>query len=423
MNNTILKLENQTLFAIIRMELNGVKIDLKKCKKVHVNLEKIKSSLVVNIQQHCNKEININSSEQLAKLLFEDLGLQPQLEKVGKNGNFSVDKSHLLKLYDQHQVVALLLDYRKTVSLLNFCKQLEKVNPKTKRLHGQFNQIGTATGRLSCSKPNLQNIPNIKVEDDETSELKILESQFREMFIPKKGCVFICADYSQIELRVAAEMSQDKFLLKAYNTGMDIHTLTASEVFKIKLSEVTSQQRKIAKSIYFGLIYGKTPIGLAQTLTEITGEHYSIEKAQEIMDTYFERFSGVKTCLDGLIDFADTYGYSKTIFGRKRPIPQLTSNKLSERNQGKRAAMNSPIQGTAADIIKMAMVACDQKIIEQNLQSKMVLQVHDELLFEVPKNEIEIMKKLVRETMENVVQLSIPIEVGLEIGKNWAMAH
>lgn len=422
MNKTIKQLEYDTLFAIKQMEVNGVKIDIKLCKLVHKSLKKLQQQLLLRIKSFTG-EININSTEQLSKFLFEKLQLQPQIDSLGKKGYYSVDKSHLLKLKVQHEVIGLLLDYRKTVSLLNFCKQLEKVHPKTKRLHAQFNQIGTATGRLSCSNPNLQNIPNVKVSSDKTNQLKVLESKFREMFVPKKGCVFICADYSQIELRVAAEMSQDQFLLKAYNSDLDIHRLTASEVFKIEYSQVNGQQRNIAKTINFGLIYGKTPVGLAQTLSQITGEQYTTEKAQEIMNTYFERFSGVKKCLDGLIDFADNYGYSKTIFGRKRPIPQLGNSKLSVRNQGKRLAMNSPIQGTAADIIKMAMVGCHQKIQQQNLQSKMVLQVHDELLFEVPKPEEKLMTKLVKDTMENVVNLSIPIEVGLEIGTNWAMAH
>lgn len=429
MNHNILDLEYKTLQAVMKMELNGVRIDIKKCNRTLKELEKLNLELTDKIHRFCKNKINLESPVQLHGLLFETLQLTPQVEGLGKNGCYPTDKSHLNKLVGQHEVIKLLLGYRKTNSLINFCKQLQKINPQTKRLHGQFNQIGTATGRFSCSEPNLQNIPNVKVDKDETNRLKILESRFREMFIPKRGCQFICADYSQIEIRVAAEMSQDPFLIKAYTTTddkgnkLDVHRLTASEIFGIKYSEVTNEQRSIAKSINFGLIYGKTPHGLAASLTEITGEHHSKQQAEEIMTKYFDRFNGVKKCLDGLVGFADANGYSETIYGRRRPIPQLSSSKLSERNAGKRLAMNSPIQGTAADIIKMAMVACDEQINERKLKSRLVLQVHDELLFEVPKKEVKVMEKLVRDTMEHVVRLSVPLEVGLEKGNNWAMAH
>lgn len=211
--------------------------------------------------------------------------------------------------------------------------------------------------------------------------------------------------------------------MKAYNEDLDIHILTASEIFQIKFNDVTDEQRSIAKSINFGLIYGKTSTGLAESLTEITKKTHSVEHAQKIMDDYFKRFSGVKSFLDGLIVHADKYGYSQTLYGRKRPIPELSSSKISERQKGKRLAMNSPIQGSAADIIKMAMIACDKALTKNNLKSKLVLQVHDELLFEVPNDEVPIMKKLVKFEMENVVKMSIPLEIGLATGKNWAMAH
>jgi DNA polymerase-1 len=413
----------------MKMELEGIKIHIKKCKQTLNQLKQLNQRITNQIRAFAKEEINLESPQQLHKLLFETLQLQPKTDNVGKNGCYSTDKSHLKKLADQHEIVPLLLDYRKTISLINFCKQLQNVNPITKRLHGQFNQIGTATGRFSCSKPNLQNIPNPKLKELETNELKILESKFREMFVPKRYCQFICADYSQIEIRVVTEMSLDPFLLKAYTTkddkgeNLDVHRLTASEVFNSPYSEVTDEQRSIAKSINFGLIYGKTAFGLSASLTEITGKHHSKEKAENIMSEYFKRFSGVKRCLIDLIDFADQHGYSETLYGRRRPIPQLSSSKLSEREAGKRLAMNSPIQGTAADIIKMAMVACDEQIMARNLKSRLVLQVHDELLFEVPNKEMKVMEQLVRDTMENVVRLSVPLEVGLDKGHNWAMAH
>lgn len=327
---------------------------------------------------------------------------------------------------DDHEIIPLILDYRKINSLLNFCNQLKEIHPKTKRLHCNLNQIGTATGRFSCSNPNLQNIPNVKLKDkdNETDELKILASKFREIFIAEKGCVLIGADYSQIELRVMAEMSQDSFLLEAYNNDIDIHKLTAFKVFNCsKISEVTEEQRKIAKTINFGLIYGMSAVGLAESLTSITKEDHSKEDAEKMMSDYFIKFKGVKSCLEGLVDYSDRYGHSKTLFGRTRPIPELASNDMAIREKGKRLAMNSPVQGSAADIIKMAMVNCDKAIAEKGLQSKIVLQIHDELLFEVPENEIEIMEKLIKYEMENAVILSIPLTIELGKGANWAVAH
>lgn len=423
MNDTIINVEHQLIPVLIKMELEGVKIDIKTLLIVELELNELSNKTKTQIHQFTNSEINLNSSEQVSELLFDVLKLEPKTKKKSNSNYYSVDKSHLTKLNEDHEIIPLLLNYRKVTSLLKFCNQLKGVNSKTKRLHANFNQIGTATGRFSCSNPNLQNIPNIEVDAEETNRLKVLESKFREVFIPKRGCQFIGADYSQIELRVTAEMSQDNFLLKAYNGDLDIHRLTASEVFGLKFNDVTNEQRSIAKSINFGLIYGKTANGLAESLTEITKKAHSVEQAQKIMDDYFKRFSGVKSFLDGLIVFADKYGYSKTIYGRKRPIPELNSSRISEREKGKRLAMNSPIQGSAADIIKMAMIACDKAIIENNLKSKLLLQVHDELLFEVPDDEVPMMKSLVKREMENAVRLSVPLKIELKIGKNWAMAH
>lgn len=423
METSIIHLEHNLIPVLVRMELAGVEIDIPKLLDVELSLNKLNTETTNKIQQLTNESFNLNSSEQLSKFLFEELAIEPKNSKIGKNGCYSVDKSHLENLKDEHEVIPLLLKYRKINSLLKFCNQLKTINPVTKRLHTNLNQIGTATGRFSCSNPNLQNIPRIKVNDTETDTLKILESKFREIFVTKKGCILIGADYSQIELRITAEMSQDPFLLKAYNQGMDIHSLTASEVFQIKISEVTEEQRSIAKSINFGLIYGKTPVGLAESLTEITKREHTVEQAEKIMSDYFERFKGVKSLLQGLIDQADKNGYSTTHFGRTRPIPELSSSKLHEREKGKRLAMNSPIQGTAADIIKMAMIACDKAITESKLKSRMILQVHDELLFEVPENEVTVMEKLIKYQMENVVRLSVPLEVDVKEGLNWSITH
>ncbi|MCT3704326.1 hypothetical protein HZQ89_18170 [Elizabethkingia anophelis] len=425
MDIAINKLEHRLIDVLVKMGLNGVKIDIRKLSSVEQRLLSLLKTTTEKIIEIGGTEINLNSNEQLSSLLFETLELQPKVTSKGKSGLISVDKSHLAKLKDDHEITPLILDYRKITSLLKFCAQLKKIHPKTKRLHCNLNQIGTATGRFSCSSPNLQNIPNVKLKDrvNETDEIKILGSKLREVFIAEKDCVLIGADYSQIELRMMAEMSQDSFLLDAYNKGIDIHILTASKVFNCKVSEVTEEQRRIAKTINFGLIYGMSAEGLAESLTTITNKHQSKEDAEKMMAEYFNQFQGVKSCLEGLVDYADHYGYSKTLFGRTRPIPKLASNDMRVREKGKRLAMNSPVQGSAADIIKMAMVNCDRAISERGLRSKMILQVHDELLFEVPKDEVEIMEKLVKHEMENVVRLSIPLIIELGKGANWAEAH
>lgn len=416
-------LEQQLIPVVATMELNGVRIDIKALLKIELQLLALQAQLEADIQKVLGKNVNINSNDQLAKALFDDLQLQPQVSTKNKKGLYPVDKAHFNKLKDQHEVIPILLGYRKTKSLLKSVGQLNLIHPKTKRVHANFNQIGTATGRFNSSKPNMQNIPNKSVDENETNPLKILESKFRQVIVPARGWVFIGADYSQIELRVAAEFSQDPFLLKAYREGLDIHRLTASEVFGVAFDEVTPQQRSIAKSINFGLIYGMSPMGLAESLTQITGKSHSTEDAENVMQKYFERFAKVKQCLDNLIIQAEERGYSTTLFGRRRPIPQLQSNKLSECNSGKRLAMNSPIQGSAADIIKMAMVALDKIFTEQNLKARLVLQVHDEMLIECPKDESDSVAELVKTTMENAVQLSIPLEVDLAVGNSWAEVH
>lgn len=425
MNIAINQLEHDLIRVLVKIELNGVKIDVKKLTDVECQLLNRLQTTTEKITEIAGTEINLNSNEQLSTLLFETLELQPKVTSKGKSELISVDKSHLENLKDDHKIVALILDYRKINTLLNFCTQLKEVHPKTKRLHCNLNQTGTATGRFSCSNPNLQNIPNVKLKDkeSETDELKIIASKFREVFIAEKGCVLIGADYSQIELRVMAEISQDTFLLHAYNNGIDIHELTASKVFNCKISEVSEERRKIAKTINFGLIYGMSAIGLAESLTSITKKHHSTEDAEKMMSEYFSQFKGVESCLEGLVDYADHHSCSRTLFGRTRLIPELASNDMRIREKGKRLAMNSPVQGSAADIIKMAMVNCDKTILEKGLQSKIILQIHDELLFEVPENEVEIMEKLIKHEMENVVGLSIPLTIQLGKGANWAVAH
>lgn len=423
MDVAINMLEHRLINVLVKIELNGVKIDIKKLNNVEQQLLDLLHIATAKIARIAGTEINLNSNDQLSKLLFETLELQPKITSKSKSGLISVDKSHLEKLKSDHEIIPLILDYRRIASLLKFCGQLKEIHPKTGRLHCSLSQIGTATGRFSCSKPNLQNIPNVKITEENPNQLKIIASKFREVFVPEKGCILIGADYSQIELRMMAEMSQDEFLLKAYNSDIDIHELTASKVFNCKISEVSEERRRIAKTINFGLIYGMSAVGLAESLTAITKTHHSKEDAEKMMSEYFNQFKGVKACLENLIDYADHHGYSKTLFGRIRPIPELASNDIRIREKGKRLAMNSPVQGSAADIIKMAMVNCDKAISEKGFQSKIILQIHDELLFEVPEDEVDVMEKLIRHEMENVVRLSIPLIIELAKGNNWAEAH
>lgn len=420
---TIFELEHKLMPINSKMESNGIKINISLLERTELRLLSLKNNVLEEIKKLSNEDFNINSNEQLGNWLFDILEIEPKNLELTAKGNYKVNKAHLLKLVDEHDVIPLILRYRKIIALLKFCTQLGKANRKTKRLHANLNQIGTETGRYSSSKPNLQNIPNPKLKNGEKDELKLIESQFRKMFVPKKGWQFVCADYSQVELRVMAHFSQDKFLLKAYSGDEDLHKLTASEIFDVKLSEVSDKQRSIAKSINFGLIYGKTAYGLSADLTRITGKPYSVEQAQKVIDDYFVKLPDVKQCLQSFITQADQLGYAQTLYGRKRRIPSLASNRDSMRQAGKRIAMNTPIQGTAADILKIAMIKCDAAITASKLKSKMILTVHDELLFEVPKDEIKTMKELVKYNMENAVKLSVPLKVDMKTGSNWAMAH
>ncbi|WP_228853068.1 DNA polymerase [Aegicerativicinus sediminis] len=415
-------LERKLVEVVTKMEFVGICIDAKLRNQCKVELESLRDELLQQISTFTTGDFNINSTKDLSGLLFGTLGITPKIEKSNNSGNYPVDKIHLLKLVEQHEIIPFILKYRKVCALLKFCTQLEKVNPVTNRLHTQFNQIGTDTGRFSSSKPNLQNIPNPKSKNPD-DRLLTIEGEFRQMFIPKNGWLFVCADYSQIELRIMAHYSQDPFLLKAYELNQDLHKLTASQIYNVKFDQVTDQQRNIAKSINFGLIYGKTAYGLAPDLTRITGNHHTHEEAQKIIDAYFEKLPAVKNCLNSFIDQADNLGYSETYLGRRRPIPQLASNKTSEREAGKRIAMNTPIQGTAADIIKMAMVKCDDAIKKEGLKAKLLLTVHDELLFEAPKSEQQEMEQLVRENMENAAKLLVQLKVDLKTGNNWAEVH
>ena len=350
-------------------------------------------------------EFNINSPKQLGVVLFENMGL-PSGKKT-KSG-YSTAADVLEKLAPDYPVVAKILEYRQLTKLKStYADGLAVYIGSDSRIHGKFNQTITATGRISSTEPNLQNIP-IRME---------IGRQIRKVFIPKPGCVFLDADYSQIELRILAHMSGDEKLIEAYNSAQDIHAITASQVFHVPLDEVTKTQRSNAKAVNFGIIYGISSFGLSQDLS------ISRKEAGEYIERYFATYPNIKEFLDGLVSSAKEKGYSVTMFDRRRPIPELNSSAFMQRQFGERIAMNSPIQGTAADIIKIAMIKVSRALKEQKLKSKMILQVHDELLIETYEDEIETVRKLLKDNMTHAANLKVALETDINAGANWLEAH
>jgi len=399
--------------VIASMEYEGVKIDLPKLKVIETEIQNELEVISNSISEFTVGDFNVNSQKDLNRLLFDQLNIEALTAK-GKNGLRSVSRGILQKLLPQHEIIQLILDYRALFKVKStFIKALKQVNQTTGRLHTSINQTVTETGRLSSSKPNLQNIPS-----------RTIGKRLRECFIASSNNhTLIGADYSNIELRVMAVISKDKQMLTAYRDGIDLHTLTASKVLNLDYNKVDKNQRNIAKTINFGLIYGMTAKGLSQSLTQNTGEDYKVEQCQSFINDYFELYEGVAKCREDLIYKATIKGYTETLFGRKRPLLNINSDDSYKRESAKRLALNTPIQGTAADIIKMAMVNIDRRIKNENLQSKMILQVHDELLFDVPNTELEYMEKLVLNEMENAVKLPVALEVELHSGKTWADVH
>ena len=384
------------------MEKTGIDIDENELKELSCIFSTAIAELKKEICQLADEEFNINSPKQLGKILFEKLNL-PILKK-GKTG-YSTGAEVLEELADLHEIVSKVLEFR-TLSKLNstYVDGLQKaINARTSRMHTSFNQTITATGRLSSTEPNLQNIP-VRVE---------LGRKIRKAFIASPGTVLLAADYSQIELRILAHLSQDENFLDAFNTGQDIHTRTAHEVFDVIESDVTSEMRRRAKAVNFGIVYGISDYGLAKDLRIPRSE------AKAYIANYFSRYAGIKKYIDNTIAEAKRLGYVSTIFNRKRYIPDILSSNRNVRNFGERMAMNSPIQGTAADIIKIAMINIFKAFVARGLTSKMLLQVHDELIFEIPEEELQDTAKLVKELMEGACILDVPVEVDLKVGKNW----
>ena len=348
---------------------------------------------------------NINSTQQLGKILFDKLGLPPV--KKTKTG-YSTNAEVLEKLRGQHPIIEAILEYRQLTKLNStYVEGLGKVIAPDGRIHTSFQNTVTATGRLSSTEPNLQNIP-VRTE---------LGAQLRKMFVAPVGKVLVDADYSQIELRLLAHMAGDQAMIDGFNSGDDIHTITASQVFGVSLEEVTPLMRRSAKAVNFGIVYGISPFSLSQDIG------VSVQQAKEYMEKYFEHYSGVRAYMDGVVEQAKKDGYVTTLFARRRWIPELKSSNFNTRSFGERVALNAPIQGTAADIIKLAMIRVRNRLKAEGLEGKLVLQVHDELIVECPEGEAERVCKLVEEEMEGVAALSVPLLAETHAGTSWAEAH
>lgn len=400
------KIELPLSYVLARMELNGVKINTRKLSQLSAQLKAELKELAQEIFTLCQEEFNLNSPQQLAKVLFEKLKLRP-VKKTKATAAYATDISVLTKLAAEHPVVPLIIKYRELSKLKStYVDALPKlVNPNTGKLHTTFNQTVTATGRLSSSNPNLQNIP-IRTP---------LGQQIRAAFIPSQPeDKLLIADYSQIELRLLAHFSEDKGLINAFLTDQDIHTATACEVFNLKPDEVTPSWRRQAKAVNFGIIYGMTAFGLAEQL------QISPEEAQAYIERYFKRYPKVQEFIQNTIAQAYENGYVRTLSGRIRPMPELFSSNYNERSFGQRAAVNAVLQGSAADIIKIAMINIDHFLQEKGLLSKLILQVHDELVLEVTPLEQDYVGGQVKELMENVYNLKVPLKVELTLRSNWA---
>lgn len=398
-------IEKPLVYALKEMESNGILVDKEELIAYGDMLKEKIAVVEKEIYELAGTQFNINSPKQLGEVLFGQMGL-PGGKKT-KTG-YSTSADVLEKLAPEHPVVGKVLEYRQLTKLNStYADGLLQYIGEDGRIHGKFNQTITATGRISSTEPNLQNIP-IRME---------LGSRIRQVFIPKPGFVFLDSDYSQIELRILAHMSDDENLIAAYNSDEDIHRITASQVFNTPLNEVTKAQRSNAKAVNFGIVYGISSFGLSQDLS------ISKKEAAKYIEKYFETYPKVHEFLNGLVSSAKEKGYSVTIFKRRRPIPELSSSNFMQRSFGERVAMNAPIQGTAADIIKLAMIGVYHKLKELGLKSKLILQVHDELLIETAKDEVDIVKSILDEQMKNAARLSVALVVDTNEGSNWLEAH
>ena len=391
-----------TVEVLSNMQWNGMYVDEEELNKFGEELTEKLETITKIIYQMAGEEFNINSTKQLGEILFEKMKL-PVIKKT-KSG-YSTDSNVLEKLKKEDPIIEQILEYRQLMKLNStYVEGLKPyINPKTKRIHSFFHQTITATGRISSTEPNLQNIPT-RFE---------LGKRVRKVFEPEDGKVYIDSDYSQIELRVLASISEDEHMIGAFKEGQDIHKQAASKVFKTPIEQVTKEQRSDAKAVNFGIVYGISDFGLGEQLG------ISRKKAKQYIDEYLTQYSGIKDFMENITEEAKEKGYVETLFHRRRYIPELKSNNYMVRQFGSRAAMNTPIQGTAADIMKIAMIKVFKEIEKRNLQAKIVLQVHDEMMIEAPKEEAEIVKEILKNSMESAVELKVPLVVDISEAENW----
>lgn len=395
------EIEIPLAFTLADMEEAGIRVEAEELKVYGERLQVRIGELEEKIYQEAGETFNINSPKQLGVILFEKLQL-PGGRKT-KSG-YSTAADVLEKLAPDHPIVSDILEYRQLAKLKStYADGLSAFIGPDGRIHSTFNQTITATGRISSTEPNLQNIP-VRME---------LGRLIRKVFLPADGCVFIDADYSQIELRVLAHMSGDEKLIAAYRQAEDIHRITASEVFHVPFDEVTPLQRRNAKAVNFGIVYGISSFGLSQDLS------ISRKEAQQYIEKYFETYPGIKGFLDGCVEQAKEQGYSVTMFGRRRPVPELKSSNFMQRSFGERVAMNAPIQGTAADIIKIAMIRVNERLKREQLRARLLLQVHDELLIEAPLEEVDQVQRILEEEMTHAADLKVKLEIDMHTGNSW----
>lgn len=396
------------LVEVLReMEAAGVRIDVEKLKKAETVLTEELNALEQRIYALSEEPFNINSPRQVGELLFDKLKLDAKAKK-SKNGQYSTSEEVLMGLKEKHEIVGLILDYRELKKLIStYIATLPSYIATDGKIHTTYNQTVTATGRLSSSNPNLQNLP-----------IRSERGRFiREAVIPDEGCAFLSADYSQIELRLMAHFSQDEHMLAAFRSGQDIHAATAARIYGKPIEEISKDQRRKAKTANFGIIYGISAFGLAQQLD------CSRSEAKQLIDDYFAAFPRVIGYIENQKELARQRGYAETLFGRKRYLPDIHSQNATVRSFAERNAVNAPIQGTAADIIKMAMVSIHRRLKEEGLKAQMIMQVHDELNFNVPMNEVERVREIVVNEMQNAVHLSVPLIAECGVGENWLEAH
>ena len=402
-------IEMPLIYVLVEMEATGVTLDTVALKQSSGELTASMNKLEQEVYELAGTEFNINSTKQVGEILFDRLKLDEKAKKT-KTGGYSTSEDVLEKLRSKHPIIGKLLEYRGLKKLLStYIDALpELINPQTGKIHTSFNQAVTSTGRLSSTNPNLQNIP---VRDD-------LGREIRKAFIPDNAdCLFFSADYSQIELRIMAHLSGDPHMIEAFQSGADIHAATAAKIYGIPVEKVTSDMRRKAKTANFGIIYGISVFGLAERM------NVDRKEAKELIDGYFETYPSVKAYMDKSIQVAQEKGYVETIFHRKRFLPDINSRNAVVRGYAERNAINAPIQGSAADIIKVAMARIYQRFQTEGIQAKMILQVHDELNFSVPVNEKERVEEIVIEEMEHAYRMHVPLKADCGWGKNWLEAH